>query len=353
MQGTSEAGSDFLQFYVPQQRVSRVLYRDRFRLSDWATASLLIDIASDGPVRRQKLKLPGYFRCGPRTNPLAAWEANDIAELFADNGLVRSTVVQNLREKFAELRKTPFERAYIFGTGNSLGDAATYDWSDGYRIVCNTIVKNSETWESLKPHAIVAADGLYHFSESSHALRFRQDLRARFREQPALFFYPQRFHTIVSRELGEYAKWLVPMPEGGQDDLCTAVDQAGGIPRGVGNILNILLLPIACSLAKDVRLVGFDGRRPEDKHFWKNSDSHSYPELIDELSQEYPAFFEDHVPKSDPQKYVRTSHGEELERRLAQAEAHGWEFHLLFESTTVTLQRRFDASCRPPKRCTV
>jgi len=317
---------------------------------DWISASALIDLSTEGSVKRQRLKVPGHFRCGPRSNPLAAWEGCDVADLFYTESPAISYMKINIRKQFEPLRKENLGVSYLFGTGNSLSDASNFDWSDGYRIVCNTIVKSESTWKSLNPHIIVAADGLYHFSQSSHARKFRSDLIARFRERPALFVYPVRFHAIVSQELQEFSDWLMPMPEGNHESLSVSIDEAGGSPKGIGNILNILLLPIGCSLAKDVRLIGFDGRKAEDKLFWTNSATHSYPDLIEELHREYPAFFQDHVPTNDPLKYVRTYHGDALENRLVEAESLGWQFSLLFESTTAPLQKRYRPEKTPPAK---
>ena len=108
----------------------------------------------------------------------------------------------------------------------------------------------------------------------------------------------------------------------------------------LGNVLNILLLPLACSLSKSVWLWGFDGRAPDDKLFWANSSKHSYPELLPELQQEHPAFFRTFVPKDKENSYVTAVHGDELDRRLIDAERDGYEFVMMHASWTHTLNKR-------------
>ena len=108
----------------------------------------------------------------------------------------------------------------------------------------------------------------------------------------------------------------------------------------LGNVLNILLLPLACTVSTSVRLWGFDGRAPDDKLFWSNSSKHSYPELMPELVEEHPAFFAAFVPKNRESDYVKSVHGDELDKCLVAAERDGYQFVMMHFSWTETLNKR-------------
>jgi hypothetical protein len=67
------------------------------------------------------------------------------------------------------------ERGYVFGTGPSLEEhAMDFDYSDGFRVVCNTIVKNKELMNYIKPHLLVFGDAQHHSSPCRYAAEFRQ-----------------------------------------------------------------------------------------------------------------------------------------------------------------------------------
>ena len=87
-------------------------------------------------------------------------------------------------------------------------------------------------------------------------------------------------------------------------------------------------------------MLGFDGRAPNDKLFWSNSSKHYYPEFIEELQNAHPSFFENYVPKDDPQSYAREYQGEILDEKMIEAESEGWKFLMLHKSWTPTLQKR-------------
>jgi hypothetical protein len=238
-------------------------------------------------------------------------------------------------------------RAYVFGTGPSLARAIARDFSDGYRIVCNTIVRDRSLWQHLDPHFIVAGDALYHFSAEPFAVAFRRDLAHRLAESHTTFVYPQRFDAFVRRELaGQFDDRLIPIRMGRSRNIHNVIEQQFKLPD-MGNALNLLLLPLACALSRDIGLWGFDGRAPSDQLFWSNSRQHSYPEHLPGLKAAFPAFFSHNVPAGDEQKYARKVHGEPLERALSRAERAGWRFEMLHPSWTETLQRRYRGHLQP------
>ncbi len=243
-------------------------------------------------------------------------------------------------ERVGALRDQKLDKSYIFGTGPSLEKAIDRDWSDGYRIVSNTIVRDPVLWKHLNPHFIVAADAIYHFGHTSFATAFRRDLMARLSETPTLFVYPGFFDAIVQRHFSPFQDRLIPIPMGLHQEIHVDLCKRFQLPN-MGNVLVLMLLPLGCTLSKTVCLWGFDGRAPSDQLFWSNSNKHTYQELIPEIQKAHPCFFQHYVPKEDPNKYVRRVHGDLLEKRLSAAENAGYHFHLMHRSWTPTLQKRF------------
>jgi hypothetical protein len=236
-----------------------------------------------------------------------------------------------------------FEKAYIFGTGPSLSNAINENWNDGYRIVCNTIVKDPVLWKHIEPHFIVAGDAIYHFAFNDFAVSFMNDLKQRMSESATFFVYPFHFHVFVKFFLNEFQNRLIPIPVVLRETVSKSLFSDFRIPTAIGNSLNMLLLPLACSLSKKVYLYGFDGRAPKDQLFWANSSKHSYEEKIKDIINNHPKFFDKHVPKNNEDKYVKDVHGNKLERILKEAESKGWEFKMMHSSWTETLNKRFNS----------
>jgi hypothetical protein len=277
-----------------------------------------------------------------RRNPVDGWAWIELAGRGAPRPDL-AAAGQRWRATVARWRPLGYSRCYVFGTGASLERAAERDFTDGYRVVCNTIVRDAGLWRHLNPHVIVAGDAIYHFGHTAFARAFRRDLAARLGESETVFLYPSIFDPVVRRELGAFGDRLVPVPRGQHQDVHVDLTRRFEFPA-LGNVLPQLLLPVATTLASEVQLWGFDGRAPTDRLFWTNSSRHSYPELLPALEAAHPRFFAHYVPTADPGRYVRTYLGDDLENRLQSAERAGFRFVMLHPSWTPALGRRVAAA---------
>ena len=313
----------------------------RGRLPTWLLfdGPLLLFCPPGAPRPLLSSRALGVFDVNFHTSPIEAWAWFD-AEVYLNGAPDRSAARASYQAWKSRVAALHLDKAYAFGTGPSLAAASDRPWSDGIRIVCNTIVRDPELWRHIAPHAIVAADALYHFGPTEFARAFRADLLLRLRESPqVVFIYPDIFHSVVVRDLPIEPHRLIPIRKGASQTVHTCLADDFTLP-GLGNVLNLMLLPVGCNLSKQVKLWGFDGRAPGDALFWANSSKHSYPELMETLQAAHPAFFDHFVPKDDPEAYVRAVHGDVLEYCLSQAEKDGWTFEMLHRSWTPTLERR-------------
>ena len=286
------------------------------------------------------LRRPGTFDVDFRRNPQDGWAWSGLADYVKPDPIKFPIYQERLKQHANALKKKRGASCYVFGTGPSLDKALERDWSDGIRIVCNTIVRDPVLWNHICPDFIVAGDAIYHFGHTRFARAFRRDLRARMEKSVTQFVYPAQFHALVLREFSEWEDRLFPIPAGWHRAVNIDLTHSFRLPN-LGNVLGLLLLPLACTLSKHIYLMGFDGRAPDDKLFWSNSLKHTYPEHMDELKRAHPRFFDYYVPASDPNKYVREYQGDQLEMALQHAEKMGWTFEMLHSSWTPALQKRY------------
>ncbi|MBB3607016.1 hypothetical protein FHT40_006713 [Mycolicibacterium sp. BK556] len=286
------------------------------------------------------------------TNPVDGWDLMDLGTALAARRATRSAAIsarQAFSDRVAKLQAEGQRPAYLFGTGPSLQLAVDRSFDDGIVVACNTIVRDQELWDHLKPDFLTAGDAIYHFGHTAHARAFRADALQRLRESNGrtMFVYPAQFDTIVRSEFRDVERLLVPIPHGDHTDISVNLVRQFRLPH-LGNVLNNSLLPLGCTLSKDVRLWGFDGRAPQDTGFWANSDRHSYPELMQTIRDAHPAFFSDSIPTGNEVKYVNTVHGDLLDERLTEAESRGFTFEMLHRSWTPTLQKRYHGADANP-----
>jgi hypothetical protein len=287
------------------------------------------------------------------TNPRDGWELARLATTLAVRRPASGRKAAALRfQAFAHRqRQTGKSRAYLLGTGPSLASAKDVDFADGIVVACNTIVRDRDLWNHVRASVLVAGDAIYHFGHTPHARAFRADAAARIRESggDTVFVYPETFDPVVRAEFVGLEDSLVPIPVGEHHDVTVDLTTHFALPD-LGNVLNLLLLPVGASLSRNIWLWGFDGRAPADVLFWANSSRHSYSDLMPGLRQAHPAFFRVMVPSGRESKYVESVHGDDLDRQMEDAERRGFTFNMMHFSWTPTLSKRSVSVFAPPQR---
>jgi hypothetical protein len=282
-----------------------------------------------------------FYNIDPCENPNDGWVFHNILAIldpFSNNHLESSKKI--FHKILLKLKLKEFSKSYLFATGSSLEFAIKRDWDDGYKIVCNTIVKDKILWNHIRPDIIVAADAIYHFGDNLFALAFREDLKERLKETPeTIFVYPSLFHTFVKRHFSGFLDRLIPIPIGNHKNITVDLDKEFSLP-GLGNVFNLLLLPLGATFSSNIYLWGFNGRAPNDVDFWKNSERHFYQEYVYDLKAKHPRFFSHHVPAGREEKYVESVHGDSLDNSLSEAEGRGWSFFMMHETYTPALRKR-------------
>jgi hypothetical protein len=289
-----------------------------------------------------KLKNDLIFNFDYEANFMDGWEYHRLLRMVNDR--LNATAVrdgQQLLEAISIALKKQYNKAYLFGTGPSLERAVDHVWTDGIRIVSNTVVRDKVLWKQLNPHFIVAGDAIYHFGNSKFAMAFREDLKSRLTETATYFVFPAIFYSFCKIEFSEFKDRLIPIPQNPEvSSIHHDLTKMYCLPN-LSNVLPHLLLPLGCTVSKDIFLWGFDGRAPGDKLFWKNSSRHFYSEYVDELKEMHPAFFKVLVPEKKEDSYVKAVHGEVLDTVLADAEKDGYKFCMMHFSYTETLMKRW------------
>jgi hypothetical protein len=240
------------------------------------------------------------------------------------------------QKRFVDYEKNllPYTRAYVFGTGPSVETAYNYDFSDGYRIICNTLVKNDSLMEHIKPHFIVAADGIYHFGISKYAASFRRDLERTIRKHSCMLLMPETYYENFIFHYPHLKESIITVS---YERKSINIDMIKDLSiKPMGNVLTQLLLPLGSSLANDIRFLGFDGRKPDDKHFWSSSNAVNYEDLKIFQQQAHPGLFKG----VNFEQYAKDQ-SEQAEEIISHGESLGKCYYSLNESTNSALAKRF------------
>jgi hypothetical protein len=247
-----------------------------------------VDIA--GPIAAMR-KAGRYFEVD---SALTKMEGSFLLWAAARHLTDAEAVLAQSRQRLAEFAATIEARiAYVFGTGPSLSDyVAHHSFDDGVCIVSNSMVKNRSLLAALKPRAIVAGDPLFHAGVSRYSAEFRRSLIEALETTGAAFFVPLRDYHIHASALPEHLRGrLIGVPfDADRPYNCDLTKDLYVNPKA--NVLTLFLLPIASTLAREVRIVGCDGRPlDEDEYFWAHDKAAQFNDEMDNIQRVHPAFF--------------------------------------------------------------
>jgi hypothetical protein len=236
----------------------------------------------------------------------------------------------NMARKLSHL-----ENSYIFGSGPSLGRAGEFDFSDGIRIICNTIVKNDELLDHIKPHFIVAADGDYHFGNARYAAQFRSDLVRALEKTGAMLVCPEFFVPLMLHHYPDLVDSIIGVPVIKSRLNVRLLERFWLAARD--NVLVLFLIPLAASLSKRIHMLGFDGRKPGDQKFWNYDPKSQYNELMASIEFCHPAFY-DYVDYQD----AFERHCQLVEEIITYAESWGNDVISLADSVIPPIAARIN-----------
>lgn len=246
-----------------------------------------------------------------------------------------SSVIEANRAKFQAFTETiNREKCHIFGTGPSLSQVESMDFSDGDVITCNSFVANIDLMTRLQPKVICAADPIFHAGPSSYAAAFRAELIARMAEYDFTLFVPMRDYFVHLHHLPQsYHDRVIAVPyQSGPVNLDLKSDfHVAPLP----NILTLLMMPIGASCYREMTISGCDGRPlHEDQYFWGHHKGSQFNDKMADIKQAHPGFF--NISYND----YYTKHCDQVEEICRKFEEAGGEVSGATASFVPALRRR-------------
>ncbi len=273
---------------------------------------------------------------------------------------------QNYQSLLGEVSKC--EQGYVFGTGPSLARAMEFDYRGGFRVVCNSIVKNKALLNHIKPQLLVFGDPVMHFSPCRYAEAFRQMaleavnefgcyiMTTEYNVPLYLAHYPELENKIIGvpapgvweMSLVEIIKmalrrphkipWFDKIPGHSEEYNFPTPDKF--YTRLTGSVVPTLMVPVVSYACKKIYIIGADGynpneRKPDETSVWNYNSSSQFGELMQTAIDTHPSFFRD-----QPYTFNYKIYCENFEGLLHHGESLGKRYYSLTPSYIPALAKR-------------
>lgn len=249
-------------------------------------------------------------------------EKNEYSEISKKNYL---TLLEQNKNK---------EKAYCFATGPSFDSYGKYKYErNSFKIICNSIVKNREFLEHIeKPDLLVFSDAVFHFSPSEYSAVFRDNVLSVIRDFQCFIMVPEMTVPLLLAHYPELESRIIGIRKGNEFNFPTP-DRFW--IKGTANILSQYMLPVASTVSDTVFIVGADGRKPDEKYFWKHSASVQFDDLMQTAFKTHPSFFRDRNYEDYYDRHCQT-----LEKLILFGEKQGRHYFSLTPSYIPALKSR-------------
>jgi hypothetical protein len=300
-------------------------------------------------------------------------EASTYRRLYCETlDAEKKQYMQDLTKKnFKKLieETSEYNIGYVFGTGPSLDKAMDYDYSKGFRIICNNIIKNKKLMDHIEPHVLTFGDAQHHSGPSKYAASYRNAVLEKFLEydfyiliedfQMPLYLahFPEFkdkilglsapgvwdlsikeiLHMIIQRP--DRIPWFDKIP--GHNEVFNFPESDKFYVRLLGSVLPSFMVPFASSICNNIYIIGADGqdpngRKPDNTYIWSYSSSCEFDDKLKQsLYLTHPSYFRDRPRMENFDIYC-----ENFEELLQFGESLGKKYFSLAPSFIPSLARR-------------
>ena len=238
------------------------------------------------------------------------------------------------------LKQKNYNDVLLIGSGPSTNEfeAMQYDSKKTLTIICNSVIKNKNLLVKLQPKIIVATDTVFHSGYSRYAQVFRNSLSEAMHEDPNLvFFVPLRELKLYQKHLSNKLHSRIYGIEGKNIKNFNLNLRTNTILKSTSNVLTFFLLPLATSIAQNINMLGFDGKKEgENDKFWSYAQDSQFENDINSTKLAHPAFY-----KVDYQAY-NLKHIQELNAIIQIMISKGYNVKSLARSNIQVLDKLYD-----------
>jgi len=278
--------------------------------------------------RKTKIVDPNYY---------STIESRTYQEIYIQtvNKTNREKLFRLSQDNYQELLNRVFKYSigYVFGTGPSLDHAYDFDYSNGFCIVCNSIVKNKSLLNHIKPQLLVFADPVFHFSPCLYAAEFRRMMVEVVDQFNCFIMLPDYCVPLLLAHYPQLKTKVIGMPKRGKK--YNFPNLTDFYVRGSKNILTSLMLPVVSSVADEIYIIGSDGRKTGEQYFWQHSVSSQFSDLMQTAFETHPSFFRDRIYDE-----YYNEHCKFLEGLVLYGESLGKKYYSLTHSYIPALAQR-------------
>lgn len=182
------------------------------------------------------------------------------------------------------------KRANVFCTGPSIEEVYNDNFENEINIICNSMIKDKEWMERLKPNVLCFGDVAFYLSPNKYCQAFYKDLLFTFEKYHYYIIVYDYQVPLIKCHFPVLYDRLIGISRNGMEQYHFP-DNMNLYVKATLNICTLFMLPIASTVCEEIGMAGCTGREAEETYFWKHNANTQYLDLMHYVFESYPAFF--------------------------------------------------------------
>ena len=194
---------------------------------------------------------------------------------------------------FSELKRNAKKgvKARVFCSGPSIDEIHDNVYDDSINIICNSMVKDKEWLERVKPYILTFMDLNYFLSPTKYCEQFLQDVLEGQRLYDYYIVVCEHEVPLLLSHCPELSGKVIGIAPDSDEYMWP--DEQKLKVRGSENIFTGMMIPLASALCDEIEIAGCTGRNPDENFYWKHSGRTQYLDLMQTIFDMYPSVFRD------------------------------------------------------------
>lgn len=203
---------------------------------------------------------------------------------------------QIFRKMRNENIKSKVRKGNIFCSGPSINEFIEhFDAYKGidreFNVICNSMVKDKEMLDVIKPSLLAFTDLNYYISPTAYCRQFMADVIEGWNKYHYYIAVHEYEVPLFLKHYPQFQGYVIGIANTSKERCFPSEENL--YVKNAKNIATEMMLPIASELCDEIGIFGCTGRVESETFYWQHNDRTQYKDLMQSIFDTYPSLFRD------------------------------------------------------------
>lgn len=160
-----------------------------------------------------------------------------------------------------------------------------------FNVICNSMVKDKELLDVIKPSLLAFTDLNYYMSPTAYCRQFMVDVEEGWNKYHYYIAMHEYEIPLFLKHYPQFRGYVIGIANNSKERCFP--NEENLYVKNAKNIVTEMMLPIASELCAEIGIFGCTGRAESETFYWQHNDRTQYKDLMQSIFDTYPSLFRD------------------------------------------------------------